>query len=96
MITAERQPINRQAAAQLSKGLNRVKTVEEAMKIVWAFLQQDEGGKRVREALERGVEVVEYRLKIYKRPSGNPGFTVRAYYHESTHDRNPIHFVDLL
>lgn len=95
MITADRTPINRQAAAQLSKGLNRCKTVEEALQRVWAFLQQEEGGIKARRAIERGVEQVEWRVKLYKRP-GQPGFCVRTYYHESTLDINPIYFTDLL
>lgn len=96
MITAARQPINRQTAAQLSKGVVRVSTVEEALERVWACCSNEQGKKRVREALESGKEVCEYRIKIYKRPSGAPGFAVRMYYVERDHEINPAHFTDLL
>lgn len=96
MITADRQPINRQAAAQLSKDSTRVSTVEQALERVWQCCSSEQGKKRVRAALEMGAEVVEYRVKIYKRPSGAPGFAVRMYYVERNHEINPSHFTDLL
>ncbi len=94
-ITPDRDPINKQAALQLSKGLGRTETVEEALKCVAGFMQKDEGAAYVRSKLESGVECVEYRIKIYKRPQA-PGFTVRMYIYESTLGWNPIHFTDLL
>lgn len=94
-ISIDKTPINKQAARILSKDSNRLNTVEDALKSVWRFLSSSIGLTKVRDALENGNEVVEYRIKIYKKPN-LPGFCVRVYYIERQHEFNPIHFTDLL
>lgn len=52
MITADRSPINKQAASQLSRGNGRVQTLEEAMRIVIDHLKRPELCAEMRQAVD--------------------------------------------
>ena len=55
MITPDRKPINSQTAKQLSRGNNRVQTVEEAMKILIDYLGREGLCNEMRQAVDAGA-----------------------------------------
>jgi len=55
MITADRTPINRQTAKQLSRGTGRVQTVEEAMRILTDYLSRAGLCDEMRQAVDAGA-----------------------------------------
>jgi hypothetical protein len=66
MITADRTPINRQAAKQLSGDNGRVKTVEEALRIVADYLNRPGLAKEMRQAVDAKAS---YMVKVRVEPS---------------------------
>lgn len=65
-ITQDREPINRQAAKQLSRGNGRVQTVEEALRIVAAYVSRPELASEIRQAVDCKAA---YQIKIVWSPT---------------------------
>lgn len=73
MISADREPINRDAKLALSKGLGRVENVEMALFNIGNLIASVEFSKHARELLDAGIDL-EYVLLIKK--SRQPGYTI--------------------
>ena len=68
-------PVNRQAAQSLSRGTGKIETVEGAIEAMKNVIAGPDHIDAIRKRLEMGV-TTEYRLRIYKRRDGLPGFKV--------------------
>lgn len=75
MITADRTPINRQAAKQLSGDNGRVKTVEEAMRLMAGYLTQENVTKEIRSVLDANL-TMEIKLVIGAHHKAGCGLSV--------------------
>ncbi len=76
-LEPDRTPINRQAAVQLSRGTERVSSVEEALNILGNRIASPEFAKYVRQIIEAGTDV-RYELTVKK--GNQPGFIVALNY----------------
>jgi len=77
MIKADREPINAQAAKQLSRGTNQIETLEDALRVMGERIASEDFASFVRQALEAGTNV-KYELTAKK--SNQPGFVVNLNY----------------
>ena len=77
MIVADKEPINAQAAKQLSRGTNHPKTLEDALRLLGENIASEDFANFVRQALEAGTNV-KYELTAKK--SNQPGFVVNLSY----------------
>ena len=66
MITQDREPINKDARRALSKGQNRVETVEQALEIFAEKMKSQDFITYLRQAINTG-NVVKYQMTIKKR-----------------------------
>lgn len=75
MITAERDPINRQAAKQMSRGNGRVQTVKDAMQIVAAYLARPEVMAEIESVLKMNA-AMEFKIVVGRHHSAESGMSV--------------------
>ncbi len=77
MITPDRDPINAQAAKQLSRGSDQLETVEEALRVIGEKISSDEFALFVRQALEAGTDI---RYELTAKKGNQLGFVVNLNY----------------
>ena len=76
-ITPDREPINRQAAVQLSRGMDQVDSVEEALGIFGQRIASPEFARHVRQMIEAGTNL---KCELTVKKGNQPGFIVALNY----------------
>jgi hypothetical protein len=88
-------PVNAQAAKFLSKGNSRLTTIEAAMEGVARIITDKDHIAEMRKNCDKQV-CNEYRIRIYKRGDGLPGYKVAVKFFEIQRWANVAGFSDLI